>query len=100
MDGEPEVASAVVEANTTVPGLRVEWDFHENTWTGSFVSGPLLGRSMSCAPTNMTAAKWGRLLEAVRVTMTWDEAAANDVEDGARLYLEMHCANLLAGVNA
>ncbi len=95
-----DVASAVAEANTTVPGLRVEWDFQQLTWTGSFVSGPLQGRSVSCAPTNMTDTKWNQLMAAERVTGTWDAAALHDVDEGARLYLEMHCENLLGAARA
>ena len=86
-----ELDSAVAEPNSNVEGLRVEWDFQENTWNGEFLSGPLVERVYTCGPENFTKNKWNRLVTAGRVQGSFEEATGDQIEQACLKFLELHC---------
>ena len=94
---EPEeLDSAVVEPNSSVPGLHVEWDFQSNVWKGEFLSGPLMERCFACGPETFTKHKWTKLVQAGIVQGSYDEVAGEELEQACLKYLELHCQGELS----
>ena len=92
--GEPD--SEVVKPNSSVPGLRVEWCFQDNVWSGEFLSGPLMGRRVLCGPATFNNEKWKRLVEAGKVEGSYDEVEGGKLEQACLEYLVLHCQNELS----
>ena len=91
-----DLASTVVDANSDVPGLHVEWDFQHNVWMGEFVSGPMKGQTCSCGPSKFTSVKWDKLVLANRISGSFAEATPGMVENACLKFLELHCEGVLA----
>ena len=93
---EPEEASAVARPNSSVPDLRVEWDFRANVWKGEFLAGPLESRCWTCGPENFTTQKWNRVVQAGKAQGSLQEATGEQVEQACLKFLELHCQKELS----
>ena len=92
----PELeAAAVADSNCEVPDLRVQWDFGKKSWRAEFVAGRLKGQVVHSSVEKMNAAKWSSVSSAVAVE--FDQATFDDLKEGTRLFLQQHCAKMLAG---
>ena len=85
---------AAVAANCEVPNLHVKWDFGDGSWMGEFVHEELQGSRYSCAVRDMTPARWARTDLAEKTP--FERASFHDRREGARLFLQAHCAALAA----
>ena len=93
---EPQATEvAVAVANSAVPDLNINWDFHSDTdqYIATFVAGPLQGTVVQSRITNLTAEKWASILPPRDVE--FELADFDTRRAGLFLYVQQHCAWML-----
>jgi len=93
----PEEPPAVAEPNSSVPGLRIHWDFQSgNAWHAIFLEGPLKGQQFSSSVDKLTLEKWKVVADINNIKGTLAKATYEDRKCATLLFLEAHCRQLLA----
>ena len=93
----PEEPPAVAEPNSSVPGLRIHWDFQSgNAWHAIFLEGPLKGQQFSSSVDKLTLEKWKVVADINNIKGTLAKATYEDRKSATLQYLEAHCRQLLA----
>ena len=91
--------SAVAEANCSVPGLYISWNFQSGgSWVGEFLTGPLQTKKVSTGPTALTSEKFEKVASLRGRTCSFRDASRRELKDAAWDYIEWHCHGLLAGL--
>ena len=100
-DGEDDTReSAVAEGNSSVPGLRIQWDFQgDDGWVGTFVSGPLRATTIKSKLSTLTEAKWNTAISHGAVSGSLDSATFCDKRKAVWLCIELHGQQLLQEVS-
>ena len=94
--------SAVAEGNSSVPGLRIQWDFQGEAdgWEGTFVSGPLHGTIIKSKVSALTEAKWNTAISHGAVSGSLDSATLCAKRKAVWLCIELHGQQLLQEITA
>ena len=91
--------SVELPANSAVPGLAIRWDFSSNdSWEGVWVDGPLKGEIVRSSMSSLTPEKWTAIDGYQRFGVSLDHASLKYRKQGVMLFLEKHCASMLAAV--
>ena len=92
----PNEPPAVAEPNSTVPGLRIHWDFQSgNSWRGLFLEGPLKGKQFSSSVEQLTLEKWKVVADINHIKGTLAKATYEVRKSVTLQFLEAHCQQLL-----
>jgi hypothetical protein len=92
----PNEPPAVAEPNSTVPGLRIHWDFQSgNSWHGIFLEGPLKGKQFSSSVEQLTLEKWKVVADMNHIKGTLAKATYEVRKSVTLHFLEAHCQQLL-----
>ena len=92
--------SAVAEGNSSVPGLRIQWDFQgDDGWVGTFVSGPLRATTIKSKLSTLTEAKWNTAISHGAVSGSLDSATFCAKRKAVWLCIELHGQQLLQEVS-
>ena len=92
--------SAVAEGNSSVPGLRIQWDFQDDDgFVGTFVSGPLRSRLIKSKLSTVSEEKWNTAVLHSAVSGSFESASLDDKKAVVRLCIELHGLELLEGIN-
>ena len=97
---EEDDESAVAEGNSSVPGLRIQWDFQDDDgFVGTFVSGPLRSRMIKSKLSTVNEEKWNTAVLHSAVSGSFESASLDDKKAVVRLCIELHGLDLLEGIN-
>ena len=98
-EGDDE--SAVAEGNSSVPGLRIQWDFQDDDgFVGTFVSGPLCSQVIQSKVSTVTEAKWETAKTHNVVSGSFDSASFDDKKKVVWLCIELHGQQRLDDIDA
>ena len=100
IEDQDEEQPAVAEGNSSVPGLRIQWDFQgDDGFVGTFVSGPLCSQVIQSKVSTVTEAKWETAKTHNVVSGSFDSASFDDKKKVVWLCIELHGLELLEGIN-
>ena len=93
--------SAVAEGNSSVPGLRIQWDFQDDDgFVGTFVSGPLCSQVIQSKVSTVTEAKWETAKTHNVVSGSFDSASLDDKKKVVWHLIELHGQQRVDAIDA
>jgi hypothetical protein len=99
---QPEDDDALPAAgNCSVPGLAIRWDFSTNDgWEAVWVGGPLKGKIVRSALSDLSTEKWSRVGGATKFGSELGTATLSARKQAVWALLEMHCSVCLKDPDA
>ena len=87
--------SAVAEANCSVPGLHIYWDFkNDPAWAATFVDGPQRGLLSICGWQLSPRTKWAAMNAISEYPVTYEEAGTAELKQAAYDFIVNHCRTI------